>query len=573
MGNDGIASIFLEIANLLDLEGVKFKPEAYRRAARTLQDLPDDVRTLVARGTIDDVPGIGKALAEKVREYVATGEVPYLARLRSQWPPGLLSLMKMDGVGPKTTRRFYLEFQVTGPEDLKRLIDRGGLQGVAGFGEKKIHLLQKAVTKALAAPGGAEGSDRRPLPEAQLAADEILRALRGSGAPLETLVFAGSLRRRKETVGDLDILATSARASDVMAVFTHLPDVGEVKLSGPTKSTVVLRGGLQVDLRVVPPEAFGAALQYFTGSKDHNVRLRSLANQKGLSINEYGMTRGGTLVPAKTEEEVYASVGLPWIPPECRENHGEIEAAQEGRFPSVVRDADLQGELHIHVPASAEVEDVRPWVEALKERRLAYGGFVVDGEDLTTADRTLADLRESIPAVMDGVALHWGVELTTAPDAMTTKVFQGAEFVVWRPPESRPKEPGSWLKGLQLPPGPRLAFLAHLEVEALGSAGLSWRDLLDPDGDPRPLEVAVTADAVVTETSQAREASQAGLRFVLSGRPRLPDEVGRLDLAAGIARRGWVGAPAVVNAGNPFGPAGRPTTGLTPTGPRPQSHS
>ena len=577
MPNEAVSRILLEIADLLDLEGVKFKPEAYRRAARALQQSPEETEELVRTGRIDQVPGVGEAISEKVREFVKTGEVHYLEKLRNQWPPGLLELMRLEGVGPKTTRRFYLEFQVKGPEDLKRLIQEKKLEGVFGFGPRKIELLQRALSKGVSAAGASPESGRTPLPEAQQRMEELLESLRESQAPFEKLVFAGSLRRRRETVGDLDLLATSSRPREVMERFTHLPQVEEVRLSGDTKSTVVLTGGLQVDLRVVPSEAFGAALQYFTGSKDHNVHLRALANRKGLSINEYGLTRDEQLVPAPTEEEVYAAVGLSWIPPEMRENQGEIEAAQEGKLPAVVGDTELKGELHIHVPPSIEQEDLLPWVEELRAMHLTYGGFVVRASEVEREDRTLEQLRNALPREVEGVRVFLGLEVTL--DAKTRPTTPaGADYLILRPPEKPLADPKESARAWTSSPTSVAAMLAHLDPGSLASAGLEWKDLLPEEGEENslPLELAVRHDVVATETALVRGASRRSARFVLSGAPRSPEELPRLLLAAGIARRAWVPSHQVVNTSlEPMSalrnPANPPSA--SPKGPEPPKRS
>ena len=544
--NEEIARIFLDIADLLDLEGVKFKPESYRRAARALSQLPEDVSDLVRSGRIREVPGIGEALSEKVREYVSTGEVPYLLRLREKWPPGLLEIMRLEGVGPKTTRRFFLEFQVTGPEDLERLIGAGKLRGVSGFGDRKIELLQKALARGTPTHGaGPEG--RLPLPRAQERADELLQALHDAKAPIDRCLFAGSLRRRRETVGDLDLLATSAVPREVMDLFVHLPDVEEVRLSGETKSTVRLRGGLQVDLRVVPTEAFGAALQYFTGSKDHNVRLRSLAIKKGYRLNEYGLAQGEQLLPMPTEEEVYAALGLAWIPPEMREDHGEIEAAAPGPVPPVVQDRDLRGEMHIHVPSSIGREDVETWVPALRRLGLTYAGFVVRSQELSLDAPEWPALRASLPREIEGVRVLLGAEVTLGASGWPAAPA-GADFLVGRLPLRAVSDPKAWILQVRRSAPALPSFLGHLGEGDLATAHLTWKQLVDGDGPVGVLEVAVSHDKVVTETPWVREAAGRSTELALSGWPRLPEELPRLLLASGVARRGWVLKEHVWNA-------------------------
>ncbi len=544
--NEEIARIFLDIADLLDLEGAKFKPESYRRAARALSQLPEDVGDLVRSGRVREVPGIGEALAEKVREFVNTGEVPYLLRLREKWPPGLLEIMRLEGVGPKTTRRFFLEFEVTGPEDLERLIQEGKLRGVSGFGDRKIELLKKALTRGTPALG-ASSDGRLPLPQAQERADELLQALHDAKAPIDRCIFAGSLRRRRETVGDLDLLAASSTPREVMDLFVHLPEVEEVLLSGETKSTVRLRGGLQVDLRVVPIEAFGAALQYFTGSKDHNVRLRSLAIKKGYRLNEYGLTRGEQLLPMPREEEVYAALGLAWVPPEMREDQGEIGASALGPMPPVVQDRDLRGEMHIHVPSSIGAEDVETWVPILRRMGLTYAGFVVRSQELALDSPEWSALRAALPRELEGVRVLLGAEVALGTSGWPTAPA-GADFLVGRLPPRAVSDPEAWIRQVRRSAPDLPSFLGHLGAEDLEMAHLTWKHLVDGSGPAGVLEVAVSHEKVVTETPWVREAAKGSTELALSGWPRLPEELPRLLLASGVARRGWTLKEQVWNA-------------------------
>ena len=310
--NAEAAEIFRNIADLLDVLGEKFKPEAYRRAARSIETLPEDLGKFAARDELRTIPGVGEAIAEKIREYLATGRVSYFERLQHEVPPGLVDLMHLPGLGPKTARRFWTDLGIEGPAELEGAIAQGRLDSVKGFGPKKIDQIRSALAQARTAPSS---SARAPIESVYPVAERIVRVLR-ERARTDTVEVAGSFRRRRETVGDLDILVTSEEPERVFDAFSALPEVREVRLRGGTKETVVLTNGLQVDLRVVEPVAFGAALQYFTGSKDHNVHLRSIARDRGLKINEYGVFRGEERVGGRTEEEVYETLGLPWIPPE-----------------------------------------------------------------------------------------------------------------------------------------------------------------------------------------------------------------------------------------------------------------
>ncbi len=370
LSNAEVAQRLEEIADLLDLLDERFKPAAYRRAARSIEALPEGLAAILARDGARSIPGVGEAIGAKVETLVQTGTLPYLDRLRAQIPAGVLALMRLPGVGPKTARRFWVELGIEGPGALATAIAAGRLEGVRGFGERKIAQLAAAV----AAPAG--GGDRRPIEVAWSDAATIVAALRAVPSVREVAV-AGSLRRGRETVGDLDVLATAEAPEAAFDAFSALPSIGEVRLRGPTKETVRLRNGLQVDLRVVEPEAFGAALAYFTGSKDHNVRLRTLARERGLKVNEYGVYRGEERIAGRTEEEVYASLGLAWIPPELREDRGEIAAAEAHTLPRLVAREDLRFEPHRHLDDPTDPAELDRLVTTAAARGVQAVGVVV----------------------------------------------------------------------------------------------------------------------------------------------------------------------------------------------------
>lgn len=385
--NAEAVEIFQAIADLLDVMGERFKPEAYRRAARSIDSLTEDLSAVAVRGELRAIPGVGDAIEEKLREYLATGKIGYYERLQKEVPAGLAEMLRIPGLGPKTARRFWVELGIEGPAELLSALDVGRLVGVRGFGEKKLAQLRTAVgAHRTTAPGG-----RLPIQEAYPIAQALIRGLR-EGAGAERVEVAGSFRRGRETVGDLDILVTSDDPARAFDVFSSLPEVREVRLRGGTKETVVLRSGLQVDLRVVEPASFGAALIYFTGSKDHNVQIRSLAKERGLRVNEYGVLRGEERVAGRTEEEVYAALGLAWIPPELREARGEVDAASRGPMPPLVAGADLRGDLHVHLPPDADAAAVDRLVRAGRERGLSYLGVVVGGVDAEGIGFSLPEL-------------------------------------------------------------------------------------------------------------------------------------------------------------------------------------
>jgi len=365
--NAQIAQMMNHLADLLEIEEANpFRVRAYRNAARAINDLPHSVQSMLADGAdLSQLPGIGKDLAGKIAEIVETGHLGLLETVEKQTPAALADLVALPGLGPKRVKVLHEELGIDSLEDLARAAKAGKIQALAGFSanteQKILHEIEHRTER-----------ERRPmLAEAEQFAEPLLDFLRAMEG-VKRAIIAGSYRRRKETVGDLDILVTCARGATVIERFVAYEDVEDVISKGTTRSTVVLRGGLQVDLRVVPDVSYGAALYYFTGSKAHNIAVRGIAARKGLKINEYGVFRGDKRVAGRTEEEVFAQVGLPYIEPELRENQGEIEAAKEGRLPDLVEVADIRGDLHVHSTASDGRNSIREMAEAAKKLGYSY---------------------------------------------------------------------------------------------------------------------------------------------------------------------------------------------------------
>jgi DNA polymerase (family X) len=366
--NFELARLFYEMATLLEARDESvFRVRAYQRAAQTLETLGEDVRAVAARGGLTALPAIGKDLAGKIQEYLGTGAIRQLESLRATLPPAFLTLLEIRGLGPRTARTLYEVKGIDSIERLEALCRSKEIIGVAGIREKTCENILKGIAQWRA------GRTRTLLPTARAIARQVGEALRAQGG-VERLEIAGSLRRMKETVKDIDLLVTSTEPARVIRTLTTLPSIVEVLAQGPTKASVRHQDGLAIDLRVVEPEALGAALQYFTGSKEHNVKVREMAVRKGLRISEYGVFNDatGARVAGATEEEVYATVGLPWIPPELRENQGEIEAAREGRLPALVTAADLRGDLHAHTDWSDGHHPLERLVEAAQARGYEY---------------------------------------------------------------------------------------------------------------------------------------------------------------------------------------------------------
>jgi DNA polymerase (family X) len=548
--NAEAAELFRSIADLLDVLGERFKPEAYRRAARSIETLTEDLGRVAARNELGTIPGVGEAIAEKIREYLTSGQVHYYERLKREVPPGVVEIMRLPGLGPKTARRFWVELGIEGPNELADAIAAGRLDAVKGFGARKIDLIRAALEQARTAPA----AHREPIEVAYPVAERIVRALRGRSRS-DRVEAAGSFRRRRETVGDLDILVTSDEPGKVFDTFSALPEVREVRMRGGTKETVVLASGLQVDLRVVEPAAFGAALQYFTGSKDHNVHLRTIARERGLKINEYGVFRGEERVGGRTEEEVYAALGLPWIPPELREDRGEVEAAAQGHLPNLVVEPDLVGDLHVHLPTDASVADADRLLTEARRRSFAYLGVVVggvtsEGASFSLPNATLARLGESR---VKGLRVLRAVEV--APGALPPSARSlAADYAIVRP-TTLTAAPDSLDAGV-VP----VRLVAHVGGGDDPSGDRARRWVNGARSLAAAVEVGPGPDRF--DSTSARLARESGVRLAIPTGAGGPPDDPMFPIALGFARRAGAQRSDVVNAA-PWAETGRkrPTRG------------
>lgn len=378
--NSEIAEILNRIAELLELEGANpFRVRAYRNAARTVTGLSRSVGSMLAEGAdLSELPGIGKDLAAKIAEIAETGHLRFLDEIEARTPPGLAKLLGVPGLGPKRVQALYTALGIDDLDKLAAAAKAGRLRRLPGFGAKS----EAKILRALKTRGAEE--HRVAWPRAEEVAVPLVNYLKAVDG-VKQVTVAGSYRRHRETVGDLDILATAAKGSPVIRRFIAYEDVAEVVSQGSTRSTVVLRNGLQVDLRVVRTASYGAALHYFTGSKAHNIAVRKMGVAKGLKINEYGVFRDERRIAGRSEKEVYAQVGLPYIEPELRENQGEIEAARRNRLPKLVRLEDIRGDLHTHSEASDGRASIAEMAKAARARGYAYFAVSDHSKKVTVA--------------------------------------------------------------------------------------------------------------------------------------------------------------------------------------------
>ncbi|MFQ6106624.1 MAG: DNA polymerase/3'-5' exonuclease PolX [Thermoplasmata archaeon] len=371
MKNKELAALLLEIGNLEDMRDQPFKANAYRRAARVVEGLEEDIAGVAERGELQDLPGIGEALAKKIEEYLKTGEIGHLKKLKAEFPPGLLELLTIPGIGPKTVKVLYQQLGVTNMEDLERAAKKGRIRRLKGFSKRS----EEKILNSLRMFSGAK--KRALLGLGLPLAEGLMEELR-TRCPIQAISVAGSARRMRETVGDLDILAVSDEPEKVMEAFVGLPEIREVVLSGPTKTSAIIEGlrghrvRIQTDLRVVEAKCFGSALQYFTGSKDHNIHLRRIAQSKGWKLSEYGLFEKDEQIAGETEEGIYDALGMDYVPPELREDWGEIEAAQSGNLPELIEMGDVKGDLHVHTEWSDGTESIEDVVEECKKLGYSY---------------------------------------------------------------------------------------------------------------------------------------------------------------------------------------------------------
>ena len=558
MKNLELARLFNEMARLLEVQNESvFRVRAYARAAQTLETLAESVEAVAARGELGKLQGIGRDLAAKIEEYLATRRIAQLEELRRGLPPTFLTLLEIRGLGPKTAKLLYDRLGADSVERLLALAESGEILRVPGIAQKTRTNLLEAIALWKA------GRARTLLATAREIAAQVGRALAAEGG-VDRVEVAGSLRRMRETVKDIDILVTSTEPARVIKTFVALPSVLEVAAQGDTKASVRHAAGLRVDLRVVEPEAFGAALQYFTGSKDHNVRIRELARRHGLSVSEYGVfdEKTGARVAGKTEEEVYGALGLPWIPPELRENAGEIEAARAGRLPTLVAGAAIRGDLHAHTDWSDGHHTLEALVAAAQARDYEYivvsdhskSATVAHGLDVDRLEAQIATLRALQPRYRIRILASTECDILADgtldfPDEVLRKLDVVLAAVHSRFTLPRDAMTARIVRALA---NPYVNILAHPTGRLLGE-----REPYDVDLDGvfdaarahgKAVEINASAARLDLNDVHARRAAELGVPVAISTDTHWLANLDNLPLGLGVARRAWIGPAQVVNA-------------------------
>ncbi|MBI2163614.1 MAG: DNA polymerase/3'-5' exonuclease PolX [candidate division NC10 bacterium] len=559
MKNIEIANLFNEIADFLEVKDENpFRIRAYRRAAQAVEGLAEDIAAMVERGALLEVPGIGKDLAAKIQEYLAKGEIEYLEGLRKEIPAGVIELMGIHGVGPKTANLLYEQIGVDSVEKLEELAKAHKLAGLPGIKAKT----EENILKGIAVWRG--GRERMPLGTALVLAEAILGELRVL-KEVNEIAAAGSLRRMKETVKDIDILVTSRKPARVMEVFVGLPNVAEVLAHGETKSSVRLRENIQVDLRVVEPDCFGAALQYFTGSKQHNIRVRELAQRNGLKVNEYGVFNEKTnrRVAGRTEEEVYGAVGLPFIPPELREDGGEIEAALEGQLPTLVTVEDIRGDLQMHTTWSDGSHSLAELAEGVKAKGYEYMAVTDHSKSTTVAGgmqeeqvlKMIAEVR-ALNKKMRGFRILAGCEVDITGDGsldFPNEILRQLDLVLVsvhsRFKMSREEMTARIVRAVQ---HPLVHLLGHPTGRLIGERGAYEVDmeavLLAARTAGTAVEINASPSRLDLNDLHARRARELGIPIAIDTDAHTIDQLEYMRFGVSVARRGWLTPGDVLNA-------------------------
>ncbi|GAC1455303.1 MAG: DNA polymerase/3'-5' exonuclease PolX [Candidatus Limnocylindrales bacterium] len=558
--NARVADLLEEIGDLLELKGENvFRAVTYRAAAREIRDLRAPIRSYAERGGLGEIPKVGASVAQAITEYLATGTAKRHAELRAAVPEGLLTLLRVPGVGPATARAIHQHLGITSIDGLEQAAKDGRLRELPKIQAKTEENILKSIASLRQRTG------RSLLSDARRAAEEMISWLRTAAAVSE-LSVCGSVRRWRETIGDIDLLVASASSGPIMDAFVRAPIVERVLAHGDTKSSVVVRGALQIDLRVVPAASWGAALLYFTGSKEHNVRLRGHALRQKLTLNEYGLYRvgeeKGAPVASRTEEEIYAALGMDWIAPELREDHGEIDAALAHALPALVRVEDLRGDLHTHSDWTDGRDSLEAMARRARDKGYAYvaltdhsvGLGMTNGlslerirtrsEEIARLNRELAPFRVLVGTEMDIRAngkLDYPDEVIALFDVVTASVHSAFN-------QTREQMTARILGAMRHPlvqaishPTGRLLERRdpyEVDMDALIDGAVATGTRLEVNGGPERLDLADWA---------VRKAVERGATLVLNSDAHAVEELDWTVYAAATARRGWATKDLVVN--------------------------
>ena len=560
MKNSDIAKVFQDIADLLELKGENpFKIRAYQRVVRSIEHLPVEVEQLVKEDRLKEIPGAGEAITSKITELVTTGKLNYYENLKAEFPEGISTLLDIPGVGPKTAMLLSSDLEIKSVDELEAAITSGKVASLPRLGDKVaeniLHHIQTLRKK--------KREQRIPIGEALTVVDNIMAPLKGLPG-LKNLVPAGSLRRFQETIGDIDIIGTADNPQEIMHAFTTLPQVREILVSGSTKTSIIVSGGLQVDFRIVEHDSFGSLLQHLTGSKQHNVNLRERARRQGLSLSEYGITNTATgeLEKFTTEEAFYQRQGLEFIPPEIREGQQEIERAEKGTLPRLVRLSDIKGDLHVHTSWSDGHDTIEAMALAAKELGYQYlaitdhsgGRGIAHGLNATRLREQVAEIKE-LNQKLEGIDILAGIEVDIRADGsldIPDEWLQELDIVIAAVHSGMNQNQEQMTRRvIRAMENPNVDVLAHptcrllpdrepvaIDMEAIFKTAVRTNTALEINGIPSRL------DLKDTHTHRARE---LGVKLVISTDAHRTGHLDFMRFGVSVARRGWCEAQDILN--------------------------
>ncbi len=555
MKNREIAAIFDSLADILEIKGEDgFRVNAYRRSARIVGDLPTDVADMLAEGTLTKVPGIGKGTAGSIEEYLTRGKITRYEEERKTIPKGLVELLSIPGLGPKTIGLLWKELGVKSLAGLKRALRGGKILDLPRMGAKKVENIEAGVRAYESRSGRLTLGAILPTAESTI---EELAAATGVD-----VVLAGSVRRYRETIGDIDVLATSTKAAPVIEAFTALECVEEILASGSTKASVRVSGALQIDLRIVPPASAGAALMYFTGSKAHNVRLRGIALDKGLKLNEYGLFQGERRVAGRSEEAVFKRLGLPFIAPELREDRGEVEAALEDDLPDLVEEKHIRGDFHVHSNWSDGRSTIEEVARAAKARGYAYVSIndhtrslgIAHGLSVARLEQQMEEI-DAVNTKIKGITVLKGTEVDILsdgrldlPDDMLERLDVVVASIHSGFGQPREKITGRMIAAVE---NPHVDIIGHPTGRLLGT-----RPAYDVDLERvmraaaesgTALEINAYHERLDLNDMNARLATDLGVTIAIGTDAHIVDQLWMMGLGVHTARRGWLRRKDILN--------------------------